>query len=231
MLFPVRCGGCGKNDTRLCRECLDALGCAVDPQGMWLPGAELDHERDAPLRDDERVAPLRVITAMPYEPVLQHVLDAFKERGRADLAKELAELLRFSLRRVGELLPQRDGDRTEPILLVPVPSRRAARARRGYDHIQLLLERAVPNARPVDALRHARAVADQSTLGRDARASNLHGALVAHDLVRGHRCVIVDDLVTTGATLAEAARALEAAHANVLGAVAIARVELKYHTH
>lgn len=179
---------------------------------------------------------LLAMTAMPYVPVLQRVLDAYKERGRADLARELAALLRISLRRVGQLDLASTGPGAgcaapgESLLLIPVPSRRRARARRGYDHIELMLERALPAARPVAALRHVRGVADQSALTREEREHNLRGAFAASDAVRGRRCVVVDDLVTTGATLAEAARALRAARATVVGAVAIARVERKYHT-
>ncbi|KAB1641163.1 ComF family protein [Gulosibacter chungangensis] len=219
-LFPVSCGGCGASDTRLCRECLDALGCAVDPGLDEFPDLEL-----------------RVISAMPYVPELQTVLDSFKERGRADLAKELSSLLRISLRRIGTLVRTEDGSGVastarsdEPLLLIPVPSTKLARARRGYDHIQLLLERAVPKSRPVAALRHARKVADQSRLDRQARVQNLHGAFAASPMVRGRRCVVVDDLLTTGATLAEATRALRAAGAIVIGAAVVARVERKYHT-
>lgn len=220
-LFPVSCGGCGATDTRLCPECLDALGCAVDPGIDEFPDLEL-----------------RVISAMPYVPELQTTLDSFKERGRADLAKELSSLLKISLRRIGTLKHTDNGSDVplaagseEPLLLVPVPSTRLARARRGYDHIQLLLERAVPKSRPVAALRHARKVADQSRLDREARAQNLHGAFAASPMVGGRCCVVVDDLLTTGATLAEATRALRAAGANVIGAAVIARVERKYHTY
>lgn len=219
-LFPVTCGGCGAADSRLCGECLDALGCAVEPGLEEFPDLEL-----------------RVVSAMPYVPELQTVLDSFKERGRADLAKELSSLLLISLRRIGVLM--RGGEIStvttalrggETVLLIPVPSRKRARARRGYHHIQLLLERAMPAAQPVAALRHVRAVADQSKLDRDARSRNLHGAFVASPAVRGRACVVVDDLLTTGATLAEAARALRAAGATVIGAAVIARVERKYHT-
>lgn len=211
-LFPVSCGGCSTSDTRMCCDCLESLQEAVSPQ-----------------IDELEAGNLRVVSAMPYVPALQKVLDSFKERGRADLARELSSLLLVSLRRIPALtvateLPQ-------PLLLVPVPSRKVARARRGYDHIPLLLERALPRAKPVAALKHVRKVADQSALDRDSRGENLRGAFAASALVRGRTCVVVDDLVTTGATLAEAVRALRAAGATVLGAVVIARVERKYHTY
>lgn len=212
-LFPVSCGGCSAADTRLCRDCLGSLQEAVLPQ-----------------IDEIEAGNLRVVSAMPYVPTLQKVLDSFKERGRADLARELSSLLLVSLRRIPALTNAGEHP-PDPLLLVPVPSRRAARARRGYDHIPLLLERALPRAKPVAALKHVRKVADQSALDRDSRGENLRGAFAASTLVRGRTCVVVDDLVTTGATLSEAERALRAAGATVLGAVVIARVERRYHTY
>lgn len=213
-LFPIGCGGCGQADSRLCVTCLTALRAAVAPAVEQLPQA------------------LAVVTAMTYVSPLAELFDAYKERGRADLAKELGALLRVSLRHATtELgLAKRSSEPRQPLLLIPAPSRRAARARRGYDHVPLLIERALPRARPVSALRHTRRVADQSALGRGQRAHNLVGAMVASPLVRDRSCVVVDDLVTTGATLGEAARALRDAGATVLGAVAIARVERLYHS-
>ncbi|MGL5862887.1 MAG: ComF family protein, partial [Phycicoccus sp.] len=76
-------------------------------------------------------------------------------------------------------------------------------------------------------LRHTRRVADQAGLGRADRAANLAGALAVaprkRRLVTGAVCLVVDDVVTTGATLTEAARALGAAGArHVVGAAAAA---------
>jgi predicted amidophosphoribosyltransferase len=73
----------------------------------------------------------------------------------------------------------------------------------------------------VRALRHTRAVRDQSELNAAQRRSNLTGALGVRPglalRLRGRECVVVDDIVTTGATAAEAARALTSAGARVVG--------------
>jgi predicted amidophosphoribosyltransferase len=98
---------------------------------------------------------------------------------------------------------------------------------RGHDPT---LRLAAAAARALDvhvarAVRHARAVADQHALGSAERQANLAGALVVPDrsrrAVAGRRVLLVDDLVTTGATLAEAARALDAAGAVVVGAAVV----------
>ncbi|MFF3405642.1 ComF family protein [Streptomyces sp. NPDC002742] len=110
-----------------------------------------------------------------------------------------------------------------PVLLVPVPSARGAVRARGHDPARRIalaaageLRRAGTPARVLGVLRQRRAVADQSGLNSRQRLENLAGALevVAGGerlLARGGPVVLVDDLMTTGASLAEAARAVRAA--------------------
>ena len=103
---------------------------------------------------------------------------------------------------------------------VPIPTSRAAFRRRGYRVPDLLIARA--GAEPWGLLRpHGRHV-DQRGLSVQERAQNVHGSLRVRQDGRGARVVIVDDVVTTGATFDEAARALTAAGFEVVSAVALA---------
>jgi hypothetical protein len=116
---------------------------------------------------------------------------------------------------------------TGPLLLVPLPSSRQAVRARGHDPARRIalaaageLRRTGTPARVLAVLRQRRAVADQSGLNSRQRLDNLAGALeVAAGGVRllasGGRVVLVDDLMTTGASMAEAARAVRAAVARV----------------
>jgi predicted amidophosphoribosyltransferase len=155
------------------------------------------------------------------------VLLAHKERGALPLAGPLGAVLAAAvtglLRAPGPLRiaePPRGGSGDGVVELVPVPSARESVARRGHDPVRRIARAAAVRLRGQGlavrvhpALRRCRPVADQATLGGAQRRANLAGALVAAP--RGGRwggpVVLVDDLITTGASLAEAARAVRAA--------------------
>lgn len=112
---------------------------------------------------------------------------------------------------------------------MPVPSARRQVRARGHDPARRIalaaagrLRRAGVPARVAPVLRLRRAVADQAGLGAAQRRENLAGALEVRRggarAVAGAEVVLVDDLVTTGATLAEAARAVRAAGLGAAGA-------------
>ncbi|MEU8795622.1 ComF family protein [Streptomyces sp. NPDC048643] len=124
---------------------------------------------------------------------------------------------------------RRTGPADRPVLLVPVPSARRAVRARGHDPARRIalaaageLRRTGTPARVLGVLRQRRPVADQSGLNSRQRLDNLAGALEvvaggARLLAEGGRVVLVDDLMTTGASLTEAARALRVARAAAEG--------------
>lgn len=199
------CAGCGGTKARWCSECAAALTGVVQARTL--------------------VDGTRVWSAAIYEGPVREAVNAWKDHDRTDLGRPLA----LAVAR-GYVVAGLQADAA-----VPVPSSRSARRRRGREPVLDLtrdlgreLHRAGARHRPLvlAALRHRRAVLDQAGLGAPARAANLAGALrVAPALerrVRGRRLVVVDDVVTSGATLVEAARALSSAGGVVVGAVTIA---------
>jgi predicted amidophosphoribosyltransferase len=104
--------------------------------------------------------------------------------------------------------------------LCPVPPSRRSWRRRGYDPVRMLVRHA--GLRAPRLLRVSRRGGAQKALGVDARAANAAGSLRARRPLPGRRVILVDDVVTSGATLGEAARAVRAAGGEVLAAVALA---------
>lgn len=165
-----------------------------------------------------RVLPsgLRVWSGLDYGGAAAAALRALKEEGRTSLARTLAPALAAALAAASA------GERG--LTVVPVPPTRAALRRRGYRVVELLARRA--GAAPARILVPARRTIDQRALGRAARQENAAGSLRAHR-ASGLRVVVVDDVVTTGATLDEAVRALTAAGAQVVGAAVVAATALR----
>ena len=157
---------------------------------------------------------LRIAASGSYDGPLRRALLAYKERGRRDLTASLAALLATTV-----AMFARPG-----LVLVPVPSMAAAARRRGGDHVlRLARHAAVPvGVRVGAALQLARPVQDSAGLGGPARRANLGGAMRARAPAAGVVALIVDDIVTTGATVVEASRALVDAGWPVAGAAVIA---------
>jgi predicted amidophosphoribosyltransferase len=219
LVLPAECGGCGRPRTVLCPECRAALTGAVPSR----------------VRPEPEPPGLPVVhAAAPYEDEVRAVLLAHKERGALMLAGPLGAALAGAVRAGlatgdggpggpgGTRGPVGMGGSGIPVSLVPVPSAPWAVRARGHDPARRIalaaageLRRTGTPARVVAVLRQRRAVADQSGLNSRQRLHNLAGALEvpaggARLLAGGGRVVIVDDLMTTGASLAEAARAVKA---------------------
>ncbi|MFG2961283.1 ComF family protein [Streptomyces sp. NPDC048291] len=236
LVLPAECGGCGAPRTVLCDECRAALGGAVPrrvrpaPEPSGLPAVYAA----APYADEVRAALLahKERGALALAGALGAALAGAVRAGLRDGLGDGPAGLRDgrSVRIVASWSGTAGGaGGSGPVLLVPVPSAPWAVRARGHDPVRRIaraaaveLRRAGAPARVVPVLRQRRAVADQSGLNARQRFANLAGALEVTAggarLLAGGRVVLVDDLVTTGATLIEAARAVrEAAGAEGAG--------------
>ncbi|MCH6160603.1 ComF family protein [Streptomyces marispadix] len=212
LVLPSQCAACGLPRVRgeLCDPCGSALANAL-PRRVWPSPVPYGLPR--------------VYAALPYAGEVRALLLAHKERGALRLAAPLGSLLAAAVREataqtrhtggVGEGV----GGGEAPLTLVPIPSSTRSVAARGHDPVRRMaraaareLRRGGVPARVLAVLRQRRTVADQAGLSARQRAANLDGAL---ELVPGSgrllaegETLLVDDVMTTGASLAEAARAL-----------------------
>jgi len=163
------------------------------------------------------------VTSSAYDQLLRRMINAHKERQALILTRILAERLALS---VHALLTQQQC--ATAIVLVPIPSAARTVRQRGFDATGTMARVAARRLRaryPVSSrsvLVQTRPVADQAGLGARARQQNLAGALRLSRPIKADTVVIVDDLVTTGSSLTEAARVLRTAGMPVLGAATVA---------
>ncbi|MFS0852475.1 ComF family protein [Microbacterium sp. 179-I 3D4 NHS] len=195
-------------------EELLAFALAATCAGCDEPGTVLCPDCRRRLRPDRVLlrtpAGLRVRALLPFEGVAARCIRRLKGDGETLLARPLGEALAATF----------PNDLSAPALVVPVPTSRAAFRRRGYRVPDLLIRRA--GRAPSPLLRAVGRRADQRGLGVAQRADNVRGSMRARRRGDGASVVLVDDVVTSGATLDEAARALRAAGFDVLSAVALA---------
>jgi predicted amidophosphoribosyltransferase len=212
LAVPLTCASCGVQDEQVCRACrLELAGC------LWAGGAR----RCAP--DPPPRGLPDVHAAGRYRGPLARIVAAYKDDDRRDCAALLGEILAAALDAALASSPphgQRVAAGNGPLLLVPVPSSAAARRKRGDAPLGALATAAAAGFIDrelvvAEALRPRRRVADQAGLTAVQRATNVEHSMVVRPrwetAVAGAACVVVDDVLTTGATLVEATRALRAA--------------------
>ena len=209
LALPPVCAGCGAEGEPLCRACRPALELRLAlPPGT--PLGLLDGPPD-PL--------VRLEWCAPFAGTVRRALHALKYAGERRLARPLGEAVAARWERCsggGELL-------------VPVPVHASRRRDRGYDQAELIAEAAARRLGlpMLPVVERTRATTAQYRLDRRHRAANVDAAFAvrrgAASRVAGRHVVLVDDVVTTGATLAATANALLAAGAASVAAVTVAR--------
>ena len=201
------CGGCWRSFTRLgppwCARCGAPSVAPTDRcPACRDPAFAFDYARAASV----------------YGDAVREAIHALKFHGRRSLARPLGDLVR---EQCGDVLSE------QADALIPVPLARGRERERGFNQAELIAERLGERAgipvRPRWLVR-PRATAAQSDLTAEARHANVAGAFAASSSVAGRNVVIVDDVITTGATVAECARVLRLAGARRVGVVAVARV-------
>lgn len=231
-LLPPRCLACGTlvgEPGALCPECFSGVEFLVDPvcaacgdpfELPMTPGAlcAVCIEDPPPWRHARAV--------FKYDGVARDLILRFKHADRTDIAPAFA---RWMLRAARPMIDAAD-------LIVPVPLHRGRLMKRRYNQAALLarqldkLSVRAPGRFAPNLLVRARKTPPQEGMGRAARKRNVRAAfaLTEPDAVRGRVVVLVDDVMTTGATVGECAKVLRRAGAVAVDVVTVARVVLSH---
>lgn len=216
LALPARCAGCGREGEPLCVAC----GAALDARDQAPPGVAIGLPAILPF------PLLQLEWCAPFAGTVRRALHELKYAGEQRLATPLGRAVARRWTAVGA-----GGD-----VLVPVPVHADRRRRRGYDQAELIAavaarELGLPMA---SILERRRATVAQFDLDRKERSTNVTGAFAVRPAppsarldpsrpLAGRWIVLVDDVVTTGATLAACGEAVMTAGALGVSAIAVAR--------
>lgn len=201
ILLPTNCAGCGLENRRVCADCLEsvsAVGQSVNGLERLLPSGE------------------PVTSAFEYSGRAAALLVAFKQQGTPRLARTFRPALEATIASAIQF----SGSLGEPrIELVAVPSTSASDRKRGFNPVKTLLEAA--------CLRYSEVLSSsiresQKQLGVQDRLANLRNSMRARFDLTDRTFLLVDDIVTTGASLTEAARAIHSAGGRVVACATLA---------
>lgn len=209
LLLPPRCPGCDAEGEVICDRCRRPLERRLDEP----PGAPIGLAVDMP----DGLVQLEWCAA--FTGPVRAALHALKYDGERRLVEPLAAVMAQRWQRAG-----RGGD-----LFVPVPVHAARRRERGFDQAEELARASgrLLGVQVSRCLARRERTAAQHALGRRERARNVGGAfgvaVGSEAMVQGRWVVLIDDVTTTGATLAGCAAALSQAGARAVSALTLAR--------
>jgi ComF family protein len=207
LLLPPACAGCGRSGALLCDPCRSLLRPPSDARDRFVAP-----DAGVVIGDALQAA----WAGFAYEGPMRRALAALKYTGASRLASILAELSLPTLDRVVSV--------SGPTALVPIPIHRDRLAARGYNQAALLADAFARRRRirVAPALRRVRQTTKQHRLNRVARLQNLRGAFAVSDRVPPV-VILVDDIITTTATLEACASVLREAGCEAVYGLGVAR--------
>jgi predicted amidophosphoribosyltransferase len=211
---PIRCAGCDLPGAALCSACVGELPLIDARHACWRCGADGGEHACSECRDRD-FAFSRAVCAGRLESPLSRLITVHKDAGER----------RYAVLLGGLLLSACEPWRGWPDAVSAIPPSREALARRGFDHTRVLASTVAQGLHvPVVSLLEVARRRDQRALTREQRFTNMQGSFhLRPGALPPARVLLVDDVLTTGATLDGAARTLLAAGTDEVRVAAVAR--------
>lgn len=207
IFFPIRCLDCGKDNEWLCEECFQNLKLnnnffeTIDWQPSYLDGF--------------------FVAADWQDKILQKIIHCYKYNFSQELAQVLAKLLIIKIKHLLVLYPE-----IKNYILAPVTLHKKRLTWRGFNQAELLvrnLAQELAMKMETGFLKRIKNTQAQVKLNRKKRAKNIAQAFIVLKDVQGQEILLVDDVITTGATMNECAKVLKQAGAKSVYGLCVAR--------
>lgn len=208
LLFPVECLGCGQENTYLCDDCLNSVKIHQTVEQFEHPLKYLDE----------------IWTAADYKnKLIQTMIHNFKFRYIKELTKPLSNLL---IKYYGNVI--RYAISETRLAIIPVPLNKKRLLERGFNQAELIARFFGDYFNyPVitDAIERSRNTPHQVGLNQEQRKTNIQNAfkVLKPDFIKNKNIILIDDVVTTGSTLEEMAKALKESGANKIYGLTVAK--------
>jgi len=209
LFFPKKCLGCGYPDTYLCRDCFSRLAAE-----QIIP--IIEHKKNAYLD--------RIISATNYaNPLIRDLIKSFKYHYVQELAGPLSQLLIKTLENISFI------SSVSNIIIIPIPLHKFRLRSRGFNQAELLAQELADYFKlPIktDVLQRIKPTEIQAEIKNDeARRNNVKDAFKIQnsEAIKDKNILLIDDVITSAATLSEAARVLKLNNAKEIWAITVAR--------
>ena len=225
LLSPTRCACCERPGRLVCEECLRAM-MRIDPAHACLRCGAPFGELVCTECQGVQTSLDRCLAATVFDGPPAHIVRAYKDAGERRLAVEIANvMIESALEAELEASGRYRGlvEKADAVTFVPVTA--AAYRRRGFDHMEAIA-RSFAHAcgLPVQDVLVKHWAGDQRALSREERLARSEGMYEVVEDVRGAHLLLLDDVITTGATMDAVSAALKSAGADRVDGLAFARV-------